>query len=115
MNFESIFKNVGKACGNLVEGGINIYGDALCAFYDLRGKEESSKKSRQISKDVAKTSSEIAEVCFEAVGIIADFAVLQGAQFVKAIKEYAYVKDVHVEGDLDEDKIVEPINFEVIN
>ena len=113
MKLESIFKNAGKACGNFVHKSIKISGDVFGAFYDIKGDEKASQRSKKVSMDIAKSSQEFTETIFEAVGIIADYAAIGGKELFKAIKEYGYVKDVHIEKDVEDDKIVEPVNFEV--
>ena len=63
-------------------------------------------------KNIAKTSSEITQICFGAIGIIAYYEILGGIEFLKSVKENAYVKDDLQEGDPELGKIVEPVNFE---
>lgn len=115
MKFENIFKNIGKACGELVYDSVKISGNAVYAIQKLTGKEKPAKKSKDFSKSIAITSSEITQACFQAVGIITDYAILGGVELLKEIKKQAYVKDVIQEGNEEVEKIVEPVNFQVLD
>ena len=115
MKLENIFNNIGKACGHLVYDGIKVSGDILGKIQELSGKDDSAKKSRELSQNIAIVSSEITQVCFGAVGIITDYAILGGIELLKSIKENAYVKDVVQEGEEEVGKIVEPVSFELLD
>jgi|GEM_PF-6616993 len=113
MRLENVFNKIGKACGDLVYDGIKISGNMLGKIQELSGKDDLAKKSRESSQNIARASSEITQICFGAFGIITDYAILGGIDFLKSVKENAYVKDVVQEGDAEFGKIVEPISFEV--